>query len=144
MSETTGRRRAPVRKRNKQIPIGFPRSEHGIVVFACISALNRLPDTSTENTVEVNRLMCIGRVNAGMILEAVEKGAQKVLVLGCDESSCRHQNGAQLAFEQVQLARNLFHTLGLESNLVTLELVSRNGTSVSVPVQEAGVQKEPS
>jgi len=107
-----------------------------ITVFACTTALDRIRAIRPEKNVAVKRLTCAGGINAGMILEAVEGGAGRVLVLACDQASCRHQNGATLAEEQVRLARELLTTLGFNPEMVVLELVDRAGESVSVACEE--------
>lgn len=100
-----------------------------IRVFACTAALGRLRAPIAEGELGLTRLLCVGRVNAGMILKAFEDGAERVLVLGCDEPGCRHQNGPGLAIAQVGLAQELLRTLGLEPNRVNLELIDRDGRS---------------
>jgi coenzyme F420-reducing hydrogenase delta subunit len=103
-----------------------------ITVFACSTALDRIRAIKAEKDVTVKRLACAGGINAGMVLEAVENGAGRVLVLACGQESCRHQNGATLAEAQVRLARDLLATLGFDPGNVALELVDRAGESVSV------------
>ena len=109
----------------------------GISVFACSTALDRLPGIKAEKNIFIKRLACAGGINAGMILEAVESGAGRVLVLACEQGSCRHQNGALLAEAQVRLARDLLAILGYDPGIVALELVDRSGESISVSCEEA-------
>jgi coenzyme F420-reducing hydrogenase delta subunit len=66
------------------------------------------------------RLACIGRIPAGLIIQAIERGAGQVLVVGCPESDCRHHNGVKLARAQVRIARDLLHLLGLDQDRVQL------------------------
>ncbi len=113
-----------------------------VTVFACTAALDRLPEVHAMEGIRLTRLLCAGRINAGMILRAVEQNSGRVLVLACNEASCRHQTGARLAEEQVGLARELMHTLGLDRGTVSLELVDRTGTSRSIA--PAGTSGEPS
>ncbi|UCG42476.1 MAG: hydrogenase iron-sulfur subunit [candidate division WOR-3 bacterium] len=107
-----------------------------ITVFACTTALHRLPAIGSNQATTIKRLACAGGINAGMLLEAVEDGAGRVLVLACGQDSCRHQNGATLAEAQVRLARDLLTTLGFDPGTVALELVDRAGESVSVACKE--------
>ncbi len=108
----------------------------GITVFACTTALERLSAIGAKQDTTIRRLACAGGINAGMVLEAIENRAARVLVLACCQDSCRHQNGAALAEEQVRLARDLLKTLGFDPGIVALELVDRSGESISVPCQE--------
>jgi coenzyme F420-reducing hydrogenase delta subunit len=107
-----------------------------ITVFACTTALERLSEIGARQHTTIRRLACAGAINAGMVLEAVENGAGRVLVLACSRESCRHQNGATLAEAQVRLARDLLKTLGFNPEMVALELVDRSGESVSVACEE--------
>ena len=98
-------------------------------VFACGTALDRLGAARPGEDATVVRLTCAGRLNAGMVLAAIESGADRVVVLGCDESSCRHENGPALAAGQACLARALLDLLGHDPARVTVELVDRAGSS---------------
>jgi coenzyme F420-reducing hydrogenase delta subunit len=101
-------------------------------VFACTTALGRLRAVPVEGEVELRRLTCAGRLNAGMVMESFEDGAERVLVLGCQEADCRHRDGARLATGQVRLARELVATLGFDPARVGIELVDRDGCSQSL------------
>lgn len=63
---------------------------------------------------------CVGQIQAGTIMQAIEQGAGEVLVRGCPEDECRHQKGVRLAEAQVTSAQRLLHLLGLDSCRVRL------------------------
>jgi coenzyme F420-reducing hydrogenase delta subunit len=88
------------------------------VAFRCNWARETEPARHPE--VEVVRVACIGRIPAGLMMQAIERGAGRVLVLGCPENECRHQNGVRLARAQVRIARDLLHLLGLDPDRVWL------------------------
>ena len=88
------------------------------VAFCCNWAPEAEPTRHPE--LEVVRVACIGRIPAGLILQAIEHGAGQVLVLGCPETECRHQNGVRLAPAQVGIVRDLLHLLGLDPDRVRL------------------------
>jgi len=101
-------------------------------VFACGAALTRMPTAGAGNGVRVTRLACAGSVNAGMLLRALEDGADRILVLGCGDGACRHETGTVHALEQVRLVWRLVATLGLDPGRIALELVDRDGNSITV------------
>jgi|GEM_PF-4571056 len=88
------------------------------VAFRCNWARETEPARHPE--LEVVRVACIGRIPAGLILQAIERGAGQVLVLGCPENECRHQNGVRLARTQIRIVRDLLHLLGLDPDRVRL------------------------
>ena len=88
------------------------------VAFRCNWAREVEPAQHPE--LEVVRVACIGRIPAGLIMQAIERGAGQVLILGCPESECRHQNGVRLARAQVRIVRDLLHLLGLDPDRVRL------------------------
>lgn len=98
-----------------------------IVVFTCnwnpynaLETAARQGETYPANVYPI-RVMCLGRLQPGIILKALEQGASGVLLLGCPPNECHYGSGnnhAEEAFHQVQaLARLLgFHDeqLGLD------------------------------
>jgi coenzyme F420-reducing hydrogenase delta subunit len=88
------------------------------VAFRCNWTRETEPARHPE--LEVVRVACIGRIPAGLIMQAIERGAGQVLVLGCPENECRHQNGVRLAQAQVRIVRDLLHLLGLDPDRVRL------------------------
>jgi coenzyme F420-reducing hydrogenase delta subunit len=94
------------------------REVSGTVALRCNWAAATLP--GAHDGLRVTKVVCIGRVHAGLIMQAVEQGAGEVLVIGCPEDECRHQNGVRLARTQVQIAQNLLRLLGLDSCSIRL------------------------
>ena len=58
------------------------------------------------------RVMCLGRLQAGIILKAFERGASGVLLLGCPQDECRYEFGGRRAEETFAVARDLVRTMG--------------------------------
>ena len=54
----------------------------------------------TEQDVSVIRVPCAGGVSAGMMLETMLKGAEKVIIAGCHNGNCRSGNGSISAVSQ--------------------------------------------
>jgi coenzyme F420-reducing hydrogenase delta subunit len=88
------------------------------IAFRCNWAREAEPTRHAE--LKLVRVACIGRIPAGLLLQAIEHGAGQVLVLGCPENECRHQNGVRLARAQVGIVRDLLHLLGLDPDRVRL------------------------
>ena len=59
------------------------------------------------------KVMCSGRVDPAMILLAFEKGAEGVMVLGCQDKGCRYGPGPAQAEKTAGTIERLIHTLGL-------------------------------
>jgi len=72
----------------------------------------------------VIRVMCLGSVNPGFVLRAFELGADGVLLLGCPPQECHYNFGNRVAEAQLDTARKLMHTLGIEKQRLRMEAVS--------------------
>ena len=59
------------------------------------------------------RVMCIGRINQALILQAFEYGADGVILLHCKEEDCRYGTGPEIGQTNIQRVRNLLHLLGI-------------------------------
>ncbi len=58
------------------------------------------------------RVMCLGRLQPGIILKAFERGASGVLLLGCPQDECRYEFGGRRAEETFAVAQDLVRTMG--------------------------------
>jgi NADPH-dependent glutamate synthase beta subunit-like oxidoreductase/coenzyme F420-reducing hydrogenase delta subunit/NAD-dependent dihydropyrimidine dehydrogenase PreA subunit len=58
------------------------------------------------------RVMCLGRLQPGIILKAFERGAHGVLLLGCPQDECHYEFGSRRAEETFAIARDLVRTMG--------------------------------
>lgn len=88
-----------------------------IVVFACnwggYPLLSRVEPDPTVN-LRLLRLMCGGRTSAGLLLRALELGADGVAVFTCDEKECHYGFGAPRGKEEFELAKRMCGLLGVE------------------------------
>ena len=57
------------------------------------------------------RVMCSGRVDATLILEALRKGADGVLVAGCHPGDCHYQSGNYKTNRRIRLLKKLLGDL---------------------------------
>ena len=70
------------------------------------------------------RVNCSGRVGVGMILKALEKGADGVLIGGCHPGDCHYVNGNYKARRRIALLRRALAEAGLDPQRVRLEWIS--------------------
>jgi Fe-S oxidoreductase/coenzyme F420-reducing hydrogenase delta subunit len=73
--------------------------------------------------INIIRVMCSGRVEPHHILNALEMGADGVMVIGCHPGDCHYISGNEKAEKHIELAKELLKTLGLDKR-VRLEWVS--------------------
>ncbi len=96
-------------------------SRRSIVAFLCNWAPYRCymdlcqSEASLPYTVYPIRVMCAGRVDLPMVLYAFEKGAEGVMVIGCQDKACQYGHGPHQAAKNEESTRGLMDILGLES-----------------------------
>lgn len=105
------------------------------VAFRCNWARDAEP--ARRPGLEVIRVACIGRIPAGLILQILEHGAGQVLVLGCPETECRHQNGVRLARAQIGIVRDLLHLLGIDPGRV--RMATGDESPAPIPAARPGI-----
>lgn len=71
-------------------------------------------------TVHLTRVMCLGRIHAGLALKAFELGADGVLLLGCAPGSCHYEFGADETKEVVAQTKRVLNLLGMGSKRIHL------------------------
>jgi len=72
----------------------------------------------------VIRVMCSGRVDPNFILEALARGADGVLVLGCHTGDCHYTEGNYKCQRRLPLTRKLAEQMGVDPRRIRLEWVS--------------------
>jgi len=72
----------------------------------------------------VIRVMCSGRVDPNFVLDALSKGADGVLVLGCHPGDCHYSEGNYKCQRRVPLTRKLAEEMGIDPRRIRLEWVS--------------------
>lgn len=96
--------------------------EPRILVFACQYALRtdaelqRVYDLGSQ--VRVVNLPCSGRVDPALILLALTKGVDGVLIAGCQEGECHYLRGTLLGRAKVGLVRELLGQTGIAQERV--------------------------
>jgi len=108
--------------------VGSAMQEQGptVVLFTCNwNAYGSLEAAGNEGrsysaAIRPVRVMCLGRLDTGIVIKALEKGADGVLLLGCTPEECHFQFGSRHAEEAFERARETAALLGLGPERVGL------------------------
>jgi coenzyme F420-reducing hydrogenase delta subunit len=76
------------------------------------------------SNVKVIRVMCTGRVNPLFVMNALQQGADGVLVSGCHPGDCHYMQGNYYARRRFTLMRRFLEYLGVEPARVRMSWVS--------------------
>jgi F420-non-reducing hydrogenase iron-sulfur subunit len=74
--------------------------------------------------VRVIRVMCSGRVDPVLIIEALMQGADGVLIGGCHPGDCHYITGNYYAEKKVNVTKELLRLAGIEPERLRLEWIS--------------------
>ena len=74
--------------------------------------------------VRLIRVMCTGRVNHGFLLKAFLKGADGVLVSGCNPGDCHYINGNYKARRRIKLLKEILPQFGFEAERLRLTWIA--------------------
>jgi len=96
--------------------------------------------------VHLIRVMCLGRIHAGLVLKAFEMGADGVVLLGCPSGECHYGTGIDKTKETVGQIKKMLNMLGMGSKRVHLvevppadgEFAARRLTAFVKRTQEMG------
>lgn len=106
------------------------RFEPKIIVFNCnwcsyagadLAGTSRL---QYAPNIRIVRVMCSGRVEPYFILEALQAGADGVLVLGCHPGECHYLEGNYRTVARMALLKKMLAQFGIEDDRVRLDWVS--------------------
>ncbi len=104
--------------------------EPKIVAFLCrwcsyagadLAGVSRLQYPANVIPMRVN---CSGRVDAEMVLTAIEKGADGVLIGGCHPGDCHYVHGNYKTRRRVALIQRALSEIGIDPRRVHLEWIS--------------------
>jgi F420-non-reducing hydrogenase iron-sulfur subunit len=74
--------------------------------------------------VRIVRVMCSGRMDPTLVLEALKMGADGVLVAGCHPGDCHYQKGNYIMEKRFDYLKKAVKNIGIEPERVRLEWVS--------------------
>ena len=104
--------------------------EPNIVAFLCNwcsyagADLTGTTRTHYPPTVKVIRVMCTGRVNPLFVAQALQKGADGVLISGCHPGECHYMKGNFLARRRFMIMQNLLEFMGIDPRRIRMSWVS--------------------
>jgi len=73
---------------------------------------------------KIIRVMCSGRVDPCLILEALHQGADGVVVMACRRGECHYKTGNTQALKRHILLTATLEALGIEKDRLRLEWIS--------------------
>jgi F420-non-reducing hydrogenase iron-sulfur subunit len=74
--------------------------------------------------VKVIRVMCSGRVDPMFVINALQQGADGVLVAGCHPGDCHYTQGNYFAKRRIAVLKRLLEYIGIEPERVHMTWVS--------------------
>ncbi len=75
-------------------------------------------------SIRIIRVMCSGRIQPALILDAFNHGSDGVLVCGCHIGDCHYISGNEKAEERIKKTKNLLDLLRIETERLRLEWIS--------------------
>lgn len=91
--------------------------------------------------VKIIRVMCSGRINPLFLVNALQQGADGVLISGCHPGDCHYLEGNYFARRRFMLIRKLLEHLGVEPGRVNMSWVSASEGAKFKDVVEEVVNK---
>ena len=70
------------------------------------------------------RVMCSGRVNPIFVINALQQGADGVLIGGCHPGDCHYERGNYIARRRYAVLKNLLEYMGIDPRRVRLAWIS--------------------
>lgn len=92
------------------------------VVFACQNSAWRAATAAGVSRqkygadVQIIPVPCAGKTDSRVILRSLEKGASKVILLGCHRENCRYLTGADYAARRIERLRSKLEQAGYNGN----------------------------
>jgi len=87
--------------------------------------------------VRIVRVMCSGMVHPNLVMEALTKGADGVLICGCHPGDCHYLEGNLRAQSRAEAIKLMMQDFGLEEDRFRLEWVSASeGPKFAAVVKE--------
>jgi F420-non-reducing hydrogenase iron-sulfur subunit len=110
-----------------------------LVCFSCKFGWGYLTDEADLSKQIDNwiPIICTGKIDTTEIINAFDRGADGVLILGCAEGDCHYQDGNIEAKKRVYLLRGLMESMGIEKERIKIELsVDPEGKKIPQLVKE--------
>jgi len=104
--------------------------EPKIIAFCCnwcsyaaadLAGISRL---QYPGSIRIIRVMCSGMVHPEMVLHALDKGADGVMIIGCHLGECHYLKGNEMALARAEVIADTLDDLGYASERFQLTWVS--------------------
>lgn len=101
-----------------------------IIAFCCnwcsyaaadLAGISRL---QYPGSIRIIRVMCSGMVHPEMVLHALQKGADGVMIIGCHFGECHYIKGNEMALARAEIIADTLEDLGWESERFQITWVS--------------------
>ncbi|MHC4124242.1 MAG: hydrogenase iron-sulfur subunit [Planctomycetota bacterium] len=95
-----------------------------ITVFACENSAYPAATSAAVNGCEYNanirliRVPCAGKVDSRQVLQTLQRGAEKVMILGCHLENCQYLNGSTRAVKRIEQLNNTLEKAGINKKRV--------------------------
>lgn len=95
-----------------------------ITVFACensaypAATAAAINGSQWERAVRLIRVPCVGKVDLRDVLRVLERGAEKVMILGCHLESCRYLSGSTRAGKRIERLNRELEKIGVDKKRV--------------------------
>jgi NADPH-dependent glutamate synthase beta subunit-like oxidoreductase/coenzyme F420-reducing hydrogenase delta subunit/NAD-dependent dihydropyrimidine dehydrogenase PreA subunit len=120
--------------------------KRNVVVFACHWNGSHIDEKTLQAMQrkgihpEIIHTMCSGRINPGFVLEALESGAEGVLITGCSSHDCHYDFGAKRAQQMYETLEQLVHMVGFKPELVSYQQIPESDSAQFMAVVEEFVE----
>jgi len=74
--------------------------------------------------VRIIRVMCSGMVHPNVVMDALTKGADGIIICGCHLTDCHYQTGAEIAERRAGAIKLMLEDMGLEPERFDFEHIS--------------------
>jgi len=101
-----------------------------VIAFCCnwcsyaaadLAGISRL---QYPGSIRIIRVMCSGMVHPEMVLHALDKGADGVMIIGCHLGECHYIKGNEMALARAEVIADTLEDLGFESERFQIAWVS--------------------
>lgn len=77
-----------------------------------------------SHNIRIIRVMCSGMVHPNLVIDALTKGADGILICGCHPGDCHYKEGNLKAEKRAEAIKLMLQDFGLEDERFRLEWVS--------------------
>jgi F420-non-reducing hydrogenase iron-sulfur subunit len=107
--------------------------------YECADSAGRAQKEYPSN-LHIIRVMCSGRVDPRFVLEAFQKGASGVLILGCHPGDCHYKAGNDQAMKRYIFLKEILPQFGIEKDRLRLDWVSATETENFITIVASMVE----